>query len=1002
MKRYISRLFMVIIFCVLGVGAAQSQIIDLETFGNGPFPGAELPAGQITYDYNPVAIQPANFPDILNDGEYVLATDPQQGFTNWSSIGDNTTGTGYMLLVNVDDDLTGEFYRRRVTLTPNTAFDFLAYAVNVNSQIDFDFCTGPGNDNGELALANITLQIEAPDGTILASQDTGDIPFNPVPVWEEYGLTFATDASTSDIDIVLINNSLGGCGNDLAIDDITFRVAVTIEASDDSLTVTDTATQQNDILFVGTNDTLNDNPLPGSELYFIEPPTVLPPELLFDTDTGAVSVLAGTPSGTYSFEYRVCETANEFNCDTSMVTITVDLPPVDIVVQNDSGSVFDSSLGNSSVLNVLGNDTIDGAAPTNFDLSLAAGETLPAGLTFDTDTGEVVVLQGTPTSTLSFDYLLCEAGDPDNCESASVTINVTNPNPPSVCPVGTSPVTGTFHAVSAVSNTQFQNLVSPNNALDAPLANGQTATNGNSGRTFNADVLYDLTGDPNIIVPEGTVIHVANANFFGNNPTIGVSTSLDNSNFTSVGSTTGLTGNNIIRQDSYTVPSGGAQYLLLQRSNNSAFRFDGLVYDTQCMQGPAVPPIEVVAVNDSGSVTDTSLGDTVVLNVLDNDSIDGVTLPTAFDLSLASASLPAGLTFDTATGAVTVLQGTPTGTLSFDYTLCEAGNDLNCETVTVTIDVTNPNPPSICPFGTIPITGTFHVTAATSATPNQTLTAGNNVLDAPVSEGDTATNSNSGQTFNADVLYDLTGDPDILVPEGTDITVALASFFGTNPTVPVLMSIDGVTALNANQSSIDISQFTSVGSSPGLNPNVQNQVRHDVFTVPSGGARYVLLQRDANFRFDGVIYDTQCIEGAPEPDPAPNLSAAKTVAMFNPAEYALPGNDVVYTITVTNDGDGIVDNNTLELIDIMPAEVAFYNMDADPVVFVDNGSGLTFDAANDVAFSNATTAPADFEACNYTPTANDYDEAVTFICFNPKGEMNPTSSWNLSFRARID
>ena len=379
-----------------------------------------------------------------------------------------------MMLVNADDDAAGEFYRRTVTLTSNTNFDFLVSLVNVNSQGDFDFCSGTAAGYVE---PNVRLQIEDTSGAIIAFSDTGDLAFDPNPTWDEFSLTFSTNASTTDVQVVLLNNSIGGCGNDLGIDDITFRVAITMVANDDNVTITDTNAQQNNVLIVGANDTLDGNALPGTELYFIEPPSVLPAELLFDTNTGAVSVLAGTPSGTYSFEYRVCETANEFNCDTATATITVDLPPVTIVVQNDSGTVADSSLSNTSVLNVLNNDTFDGNAPTNFDLSLASGETLPAGLTFDANTGEVTVLQGTPSGILMFDYTLCEAGDPNNCETATVTINVTNPNPPSVCPIGTSLASGTFHVVAATSATPFQNLTNPNNALDTPQPNGGTATN---------------------------------------------------------------------------------------------------------------------------------------------------------------------------------------------------------------------------------------------------------------------------------------------------------------------------------------------------------------------------------------------------------------------------------------------------------------------------------------------------------------------------------------------
>ena len=184
--------------------------------------------------------------------------------------------------------------------------------------------------------------------------------------------------------------------------------------------------------------------------------------------------------------------------------------------------------------------------------------------------------------------------------------------------------------------------------------------------------------------------------------------------------------------------------------------------------------------------------------------------------------------------------------------------------------------------------------------------------------------------------------------------------------------------------------------------NGENTILRVPVTVPSGGARFLLLERNGSLRFDGVVYDTQCNAAAPPPT-APNVSVVKTIAMFDPAAYALPGNDVVYTIEVTNTGDGVVDTDTLELIDIMPAEVQFFNIQPDPVTFVENGSGLSFTTSTDVAFSNSTSgAPANFSDCNYTPTANDYDPAVTFICFNPKGTMNAASSWSVNFRARIE
>ena len=78
------------------------------------------------------------------------------------------------------------------------------------------------------------------------------------------------------------------------------------------------------------------------------------------------------------------------------------------------------------MLNVYDGDTLNGdpAAPATASVSFAPGESLPAGITFNTITGDVGVAPGTPPGTYTFDYQICEIAVPDNCEIASVTITV--------------------------------------------------------------------------------------------------------------------------------------------------------------------------------------------------------------------------------------------------------------------------------------------------------------------------------------------------------------------------------------------------------------------------------------------------------------------------------------------------------------------------------------------------------------------------------------------------
>jgi len=146
----------------------------------------------------------------------------------------------------------------------------------------------------------------------------------------------------------------------------------------------------------------------------------------------------------------------------------------------------------------------------------------------------------------------------------------------------------------------------------------------------------------------------------------------------------------------------------------------------------------------------------------------------------------------------------------------------------------------------------------------------------------------------------------------------------------------------------------------------------------------------------------------------PTMGANKDVEIFSgsASSYAIPGSDVIYSITVENTGSGPVDLNSIVMIDALPPEISFYNGDiddggplTDAVIFIDNDSGLTFDPGVDVRFSTAATAPANFLACGDTPGSG-YDDSITFICLSPKGTMSEgtvtPSSFTIQFRAAVN
>jgi hypothetical protein len=70
---------------------------------------------------------------------------------------------------------------------------------------------------------NVTFSIEKTDGTVIQSYNTNNIATTASPTWLQFGFFFTTPVGVSDVVLRMRNIAPGGCGNDLALDDITFR-----------------------------------------------------------------------------------------------------------------------------------------------------------------------------------------------------------------------------------------------------------------------------------------------------------------------------------------------------------------------------------------------------------------------------------------------------------------------------------------------------------------------------------------------------------------------------------------------------------------------------------------------------------------------------------------------------------------------------------------------------------------------------------------------------------
>jgi len=146
-----------------------------------------------------------------SDGLYTIAPSSSNCFSNtWHTVSDHTGGGSFML-VNASFQ-PGDFFVQTVSdLCPNTTYEFAAWIMNVLNR--------PGGG----IMPNLTFKIETPGGVVLKDFQTGDISHTSSPEWKQYGFYFTTPAANAKIILRITNNAPGGIGNDIALDDITFR-----------------------------------------------------------------------------------------------------------------------------------------------------------------------------------------------------------------------------------------------------------------------------------------------------------------------------------------------------------------------------------------------------------------------------------------------------------------------------------------------------------------------------------------------------------------------------------------------------------------------------------------------------------------------------------------------------------------------------------------------------------------------------------------------------------
>lgn len=186
-------------------GGNSGDPIFTENFGTG-VNNIQLPAGTTSYTF--ANLRP-------EDGFYTVSN--RTNWFGWHDIPDHTPNdsNGRSLVVNADYT-SGEFYRTAISgLCENTTYEFSSWMVNLLPTT---------NSCGTGIPINVKFEIwDNTDTQLLASGDTGDIFGTSSPDWQQYALVFQSQPGQTSVILKMLNNGIGGCGNDLAIDDIVFK-----------------------------------------------------------------------------------------------------------------------------------------------------------------------------------------------------------------------------------------------------------------------------------------------------------------------------------------------------------------------------------------------------------------------------------------------------------------------------------------------------------------------------------------------------------------------------------------------------------------------------------------------------------------------------------------------------------------------------------------------------------------------------------------------------------
>ena len=197
-----------------------------------------------------------------------------------------------------------------------------------------------------------------------------------------------------------------------------------------------------------------------------------PTGISLNTTTGAVTTSSSLASGSYAFQYELCDLNVPANCAVATDEVTV----TSSVIANPDSGVAVAGKASTPIPNVAINDFVNGVQArlqTSPNATVAPIGTWPTGIVLNTTTGAVTTTTAVQPGLYNFSYKLCDLNTAPTCSIAAGTLTVD-------ASLVMSPAAGS--AVVTIASKAIGNVTAHD------IVNGVTATLGTSGNAVITQV----------------------------------------------------------------------------------------------------------------------------------------------------------------------------------------------------------------------------------------------------------------------------------------------------------------------------------------------------------------------------------------------------------------------------------------------------------------------------------------------------------------------------------